>query len=115
MRIPSLLILALAVSAPAYAQPPITVVGDAPTAAISAADLNLHSTLGQARLQARINVAAETLCMDRAVRDIGRDAAGRACFNHALASARPQVDRLVRLSGTSADLAAATVIIRADR
>jgi UrcA family protein len=115
MRIPSLLIVALAVSAPAYTQPPITVVGDMPTARISAADLNLHSASGQARLQARIRTAAQTLCMDPAVRDVARYIAGRTCLSHALASARPQVDRLVRLSGTSADIAAATIIVRADR
>jgi len=113
MRIESLVTLALLVSAPAYAEPPITVQGNVPTATVYAADLNLHSAIGQARLQARIADAAETLCIDRSVRDIKRTASGLTCFSRALASAKPQVERLARLDATAANVAAATIVISA--
>ena len=115
MRIYSVIALALIASAPAYAQPPITVQGDAPTATISAADLNLHSASGQARLQARIADAAEMLCMDRAVRDIARTASGLTCLNRALESAAPQIERLARSNFSPTDVAAATIVISAKR
>jgi UrcA family protein len=113
MRIPSLIAFALVATAPAYAQPPITVLGDAPTATVSAADLNLHTATGQARLQARVADAAETLCMDRAVRDIARTASGLTCLNRALASARPQIERLASSNMSPADLATATIVVSA--
>ena len=111
MRSQSLFALLLTVSASAFAQPPITITGNVPKASVSVADLNLHSASGQARQQSRINRAAETLCMDRAVRDIGRTASGLTCRDRAIASAEPQVFQLVQGNASPANLAAATITI----
>lgn len=113
MRNSSVITLALAVSAPAYAQQPITVEANPPTVTVSFADLNLHSAAGQTRLQSRVRDAAETLCMDRSVRDIGRTAAGLNCLGRAIASAQPQVERLSRPDVTAAQLAAGTITVSA--
>lgn len=110
MRTASLITFLVAATAPTYAHPPITVEADAPTATIPAADLNLHSASGLANLQVRIRSAAEQLCMEPHNRDLGRVSLSRSCFDHALASAQPQIQRLARANPTTR-LAAATITI----
>lgn len=113
MRTASLIAFLIAASVPAYAQPPITVEANAPTATIPAADLNLHSAPGLAKLQIRIRTAAEQLCMEPHNRDLGRVSLSRSCFDHALASAQPQIERLAR-ANLATGLAAATITISAN-
>jgi UrcA family protein len=102
-------IAAVAASTSAAAQP-IVVEADVPTATISYADLNVASSAGRASLDRRIRQAAETLCVDRNVRDVHRTSMGYTCVGHAIASAQPQIERIAA-NGTSRDLAAATIVI----
>ncbi len=88
----------VATGAPAVASTPIVVEGSpAPSARISHADLNLVSTAGVRRLNARIRNAAERLCVDEYSRSLRDIADGRACLRVTLERARPQVERAIAL------------------
>jgi UrcA family protein len=79
-----------------------------PSARVSYAELNLNGPSGIAVLNGRVHRAAETLCLDSRVRDLGRASAGTACVAEALASARPQIERAIASAASNTHLAAAT-------
>ena len=60
-------------------------------------DLNLTSPAGISRLYGRIHRAAELLCVDNRVRDLGREMEGDRCKAIALDNARFGVDRAIAL------------------
>jgi UrcA family protein len=110
-RVILIAIAAFAASTSAAAQP-IVVEADVPTATISYADLNVQSSAGRASLERRVRQAAESLCVDRNVRDVHRTALGLTCVSHAIASANPQIQQIAA-NGTARDLATATIVISA--
>ena len=85
------------IAVPAFAQgeSPVVVEGGRPTAIVSYADLDLGSSSGQAALNGRIERAASQLCLEGAHRDVGTKVLEARCFNGAMASAKPQVDRAI--------------------
>lgn len=70
---------------------------DVPWKVVRYDDLNLTSPAGVSRLYGRIHRAADSLCVDRRVRDIGRAMEGDRCKAIALDNARFGVDRAVAL------------------
>ena len=92
----------------------ITVTGDAPTARVSYADLNLQSESGRARLQQRIRGAAADLCLEDNIGTLDARLARRACFTAAVSDRYRQLDELVttHVSGTAAASVAITIPAR---
>lgn len=82
----------------AQAQSPIIVEGvprGVPMAVVRYGDLNLAHPAGVARLYGRVHRAAESLCVDYRVRDLGRAMAGNRCMAFALGNARISMDRAI--------------------
>lgn len=61
---------------------------------VSYRDLDLATTEGRARLEARIASAARRLCSVDGERDLGRLMSAKACYRSAMASAQPQLAAL---------------------
>ncbi|MBV8685360.1 MAG: UrcA family protein [Alphaproteobacteria bacterium] len=75
------------------------VVTAQPTARVAYEDLDLRSPAGAARLDARVRAAAEKLCFGTGTVTLQARLEGFACRDAAIASAAPQVRRL--LSGAT--------------
>lgn len=105
---------AVALGASPAAAEIITVTGDAPTARVSYADLNLQSESGRARLQQRIRGAAADLCLEDNIGTLDARLARRACFTAAVSDGYRQLDELVttHVSGTAAASVAITIPAR---
>jgi UrcA family protein len=81
-------------SALAPTHQPSVFVDGIPTARVSYADLDLHSTAGRSRMARRIRSAAEDLCKDNFV-DVGIVQPLRNdCYTAAVASGVTQVDAI---------------------
>lgn len=104
----------VAAGVPAYGQNPIVVEG-LPTAIVSYADLDLSDPGGQARLNARVRRAAQQLCANDGVRDIGSQFQQRACLNFALTHARGQVEQAIAQYGSQPQFAGRNTITVAGR
>jgi len=91
------------IAVPAFAQgdSPVVVEGGVPTAIVSYADLDIGSSSGLATLNGRISRAASRLCFDNAHRDVPTKALEARCFDTAMASAKPQVERAIADKSTS--------------
>ena len=105
---------AVALGASPAAAEIITVTGDAPSARVSYADLNLQSESGRARLQQRIRGAAADLCLEDNVGSLESRLARRSCFFAAISDGYRQLDELVttHVSGTAAASVAITIPAR---
>lgn len=83
---------------PALAQAQIIVEAPArglPYTFVRYGDLNLAHPAGVAELYGRVHRAAETLCDDYRVRDIGRAMAGSDCMAFAMGNARISMNRAI--------------------
>jgi UrcA family protein len=104
MKIRSLSIAAasmLVSISPALAQTaPILIQGDAPTATVSYADLDIGSTAGRKTLEGRVARAASRLCLDNRRAPIGELVEQRHCFSTAMNGAELDIDRAVARSHT---------------
>jgi UrcA family protein len=83
----------VAVPALAQGESPVVVEGGVPTAIVSYADLDIGSSSGLATLNGRITRAASRLCFDKAHKDVPTKVFEARCFDTAMASAKPQVER----------------------
>lgn len=84
--------------APAQARPAqqvvITGAHEAPTATVSFADLNMASTAGRSRLDARVRAAVGQVCPDATTPSLADYAQSRLCQRAAQTSADGQVERI---------------------
>lgn len=87
------------IATPAAAKPPVG-RADGPTAQVRYDDLNLGTASGRRALDSRIRDAANRLCEDPDVRDLGRMMLGDACFRRAVESARLQIAGVAAPLGT---------------
>lgn len=79
-------------------EPPILIEGvprGLPWTAVRYDDLNLASPAGIARLYGRVHQAAESMCVDRRVLDLGRWMDGRQCMVFALNRAHISVNHAI--------------------
>jgi UrcA family protein len=81
-----------------------------PHATVSIADLNLDSPAGVARLERRIEGAANELCLTRDVEPLGAQLARAKCYRTAISSGRRQIDHLVAARGANATTAATAIL-----
>jgi UrcA family protein len=70
------------------------------TITVSYADLNLANPAGRDAFDRRIAGAVSRLCGDFNPVELGRAAAGRACFADTLAAVQPQRDAAIGRTGT---------------
>ncbi|MBV9932295.1 MAG: UrcA family protein [Alphaproteobacteria bacterium] len=84
---------------------PGTTAEPTPAARVSYAELNLSSAGGRHLLNGRIHRAAERLCRDDRVRDLGRHTAGEACVVAAVKSAQSQIARALAAARDGRQLA----------
>jgi UrcA family protein len=86
-------------SAAACAQEDDTVVdgprGDRPVAYVRYQDINLGTEEGVGKLHARVRRTADAMCMDNGVTSLHRWTLGQKCMKAAIASAEPQITRVV--------------------
>lgn len=102
--------LALVAPAAASSQAPLLVTGSAlPTEIVSYRDLNLASSDGVARLNRRIESAADRLCVDPNPQPLSAIMLDRACRADAIASATPQVSAAIANFG-KAEFASASFV-----
>ncbi|HEX5181786.1 MAG TPA: UrcA family protein [Allosphingosinicella sp.] len=73
----------------------LVVNGNAPTARVSYADLDLGSPAGVAKLERRVAAAADRLCIGIGEEVLAARLDGFRCRNAAIAAAEPQVRRAV--------------------
>jgi UrcA family protein len=85
------------IAVPAFAQgeSPVVVEGGVPTAIVSYADLDIGSSSGLATLNGRVTRAASRLCFDGAHKDVATKVGEERCFDTAMASAKPQIQRAI--------------------
>lgn len=84
-----------------------------PTERVSFADLNLASPAGQLALARRIDSAAGRVCYVDGDRSIDNYMLSKHCYKAAVADGLSQMNAAIASQGAGADLAAATVVIRA--
>jgi UrcA family protein len=99
-----LMMSAVALSSTAIAAPT-----PAASSTVSYADLDLSSSAGVDQLQARINHAAQRLCVEDGVKPVADQQRERACVAGAVSGALAQVHRVI--AARSAGVAAATSAI----
>jgi len=102
---------ALLGSTPAGAQE--IVVVSAPFERVGYADLDLSSSAGTARLEARIRRAAENVCIENYVKPIATAQLERNCFEAAVADGLSQAEPLIGAARAGRVLASANIIVRA--
>lgn len=84
-------------AAPAHAG-----ASDVPSVTVGYRDLDLTSTAGRNRLDARIASAARSMCAVHGVRDLRTLKSAKACYRTAIASAQPQLAALAARSKRAA-------------
>jgi UrcA family protein len=87
-------IAATMLAASAQAQTTMIIIQDVPSARVSGAGLDLHSAAGRAVMEERVHLAAEALCLDRAIDPLDVRLRQMQCYRTALASGFAQLDAL---------------------
>jgi UrcA family protein len=98
----SLLILSALIASTSAAAQPVEVIADAPRIErVAFVDLDLTSDAGFRRLEARIQSAANRLCIENGVQPLAVVLAGKSCRNQAITGAADQVQMAISRFGNS--------------